>query len=275
MKTNRLKTLALILAIFVQFAQSGNAGVTSEAVRDTVQLVLRRFGREAAEGSAETLSRQAAEAGAKYGEEGLVAFGKVGPRAFTKAIAEAGEQAPAVVKLTAKYGDEAVWVVSKPRGLAIFLKHGESAAAAVMKHPGIAEDAIERIGPSAAGALNSLSGPEARRLGMMIADGGITNSGESRRLLEVVAKYGDEGMDFIWKHKGALAVTAGLTAFVRDPGPFIDGTKNLAVEIAKPVGSEIAQRTDWTPLWLSAIAAGTLWLMFKAWIQRERTRGLK
>src|SRR5438067_1118112 len=137
---------ALALALSSPFATECFAGVASGAIRETTEIVMRKFGREVAEESTEAVSRRVAEAGAKFGEEGLEAIGKVGPRAFGRITIEAGEHAPEVVKLTAKYGDQAVWVVSKPRGLAVFLKHGEEAATAVMKHPGIAEGAVEKAG---------------------------------------------------------------------------------------------------------------------------------
>ena len=140
------------LALGLIFSQKGFAGVASTAIRDTTEAVMRKFGKEVAEESAEAVSKRVTEAAAKYGTEGLEAIGKVGPRAFGKITVEAGEHATEAVKLTAKFGEQAVWVISKPRGLAVFVKYGEEAATAVMKHPGIAEGAVERMGVPAARA---------------------------------------------------------------------------------------------------------------------------
>lgn len=208
--------------------------------------------------------------GAKFGEEGLQAIGKVGPRAFTKIIREAGEHSSAAVKLAAKYGERAVWVVTKPRGLAIFLKYGEEGAAAVMNHPGVAEEAVERLGVPAARALNAVSGAQARRIGMMIEDGTIKAGEKSSGLLDVVAKSGDEAMEFIWKHKGALTVTATLTAFLKNPEPFIQGVETLVVETVKPIGTEIAKRTNWTPVMIVVVALITMLLAFRIFLRRRR-----
>lgn len=246
-------TLAFILQVLC--ATECSAGVASGAVHETTEIVMQKFGKEVAEESAETVSKRVAEASSKFGEEGLEAMGKVGPRAFGKITLEAGEHAPEVVKLMAKYGEQAVWVVSKPRGLAVFVKYGEEAATAVMKHPGVAEDAVERLGIPAARALNAVTGPEARRLGMLIDDGAIKTGEQSAGLLDVVAKYGDKAMEFIWNNKGALAVATALTAFLHDPEPFIQGAKGLAVEAVKPVGVEIARHTNWTPVMIMAVAA--------------------
>jgi hypothetical protein len=183
---------------------------------------------------------------------------------------EAGEHAPEVVKLTAKYGEQAIWVVSKPRGLAVFVKYGEEAATAVMKHAGVAEGAVEQLGVPAARALNAVTGAEARRLGMMIEDGAIKTGEQSASLLDVVAKYGDKAMDFIWRNKGALSVTTGLTAFLHDPEPFIQGTKDLAVDGVKPVGIEIAQHTNWTPVLIAIVLAGAGLVALRTWTRPRR-----
>jgi hypothetical protein len=244
--------IALLLA-FMQCACY--AGVSSAAIRETAELITRKFGKEVAEESAEALGKQVAEAGAKYGEEGLVALAKVGPRTFTKLTIEAGEHSSSVVRLVAKHGDEAVWVISKPNGMAIFIKYGEQGATAVMKHPGVAENAIERLGAPAARALNAISTPQARRLGMMVEDGAIQAGGKSAELLEVVTKYGDRAMEFIWKNKGSLVVAASLAAFLNDPEPFINGGKDIAVGVIKPIGVEVARLTNWTPVMIVGVLA--------------------
>lgn len=244
------------IALLVAFMQCEcQAGVTSSAIRETTELIARKFGKEVAEESAEALGKQVAEAGAKYGEEGLVALGKVGPRTFTKLTIEAGEHSSGVVKLVAKHGDEAVWVISKPNGMAIFIKYGEQGATAIMKHPGVAENAVAKLGAPAARALNAISTPQARRLGMMMEDGAIQAGGKSAELLEVVTRYGDRAMEFIWKNKGSLVVAATLTAFLNDPEPFINGGKDIAIGAIKPIGVEVARLTNWTPVMIVGVLA--------------------
>ncbi len=264
--------IALSFALGPMLAQKGIAGVASTAVRETTDVVMRKFGKEVAEESAEAVSKRVAEAGAKFGTEGLEAMGKVGPRAFGKITVEAGEHASEAVKLTAKYGEQAVWVISKPRGLAVFVKHGEEAATAMMKHPGVAEGAVERLGVPAARALNSVGGAEARRLGMMIEDGAIKAGEQSAGLLGVVEKYGDKAMEFIWKHKGPLAVGATLAAFLHDPEPFIQGITDLIAAVVKPVGVEIAKRTNWTPVMIVGLAMCALFLVFRMWLATRQAK---
>lgn len=246
---------AFIALLFVFMQCECHAGVTSSAIRETTELITRNFGKEVAKESTEALGKQVAEAGAKYGDEGLVALAKVGPRTFTKLTSEAGKYSSGVVKLVAKHGDEAVWVISKPNGMAIFIKYGEQGATAIMKHPGVAENAVEKLGLPAARALNAISTPQARRLGMMVEDGAIQSGGKSPELLEVVTRYGDRAMEFIWKNKGSLAVATTLAAFLNDPEPFINGGKEIAVGAIKPIGMEIARLTNWTPVMIVGVLA--------------------
>ncbi len=261
---------ALAFILSLPFDPECFAGIASGAVRDTIELVTRRFAAEVAKEGAEAIGRRVVEAGEKFGQEGLEAIGKVGPRAFGKVTLEAGEHAPAVVILTARYGEQAVWVISKPRGLAVFVKYREEAATAVMKHPGVAERAVEQLGVPAARALNSVSSAQARRLGMMIEDGAIKTGERSSGLLAVVAKYGDKAMQFIWRNKGSLTVAAGLTAFLHDPEPFIQGTKDLAVAAVMPVGMEVARRTNWTPVMIAGLAVSAALVGLKMWISGWR-----
>lgn len=244
------------IALLIAFMQCEcHAGVTSSAIRRTTELITQKFGKEAAEESAEALGKQVAEAGAKYGEEGLAALGKVGPRTFTKLTIEAGQHSSGVVKLVAKHGDGAVWVISKPKGMAIFIKYGEPGATAIMKHPGVAENAVEKLGVPAARALNAISTPQARRLGMMVEDGAIQAGGKPAELLGIVTKYGDRAMEFIWKNKGSLIVATTLTSFLNDPEPFINGGKEIAVGAIKPIGVEVARLTNWTPVMIVGVLA--------------------
>ena len=98
---------------------------------------------------------------------------------------------------------------------------------------------------------------------MLAADGHLEKLGHTPELLEVIARYGDRAMTFVWEHKEALAVATTLTAFLGDPELFINGTKDLAkvgiesigkplaevpVTVAKDSANEIAKSTNWTLL---------------------------
>lgn len=247
------------------------AGVKSKPAREAAEYLLKRFGKEVGDDTVETLSEKIGRYGARYGDEAVDAIRKAGPRGF-KLLDDAGENAPEVIRLLNRYGNDAVWVASKPRSLAIFVKHGDEAAEAMIKHPGIAAPAIEKFGQPAARAMRSVSSRNARRIAMIADDGSLAAAGKADELLEVIAKYGDKAADFIWKHKGPLAVATVAAAFLADPQPFIDGTKDIAEVAVRPIDSGakevargIATGTDWTLVIISISTLLILLLVLRMW----------
>ena len=207
-----------------------------------------------------------AKAVAKHGDDALPLLRNSGHAGFS-ALKEAGESAPDVIKLYARKGDEAIWVISEPKKLAIFIKHGDSAADALLKHPGIADNLIGRYGDDAVGALNGISRQSAQRLNMLAEDGVLSATQRSGELLPLIRKYGDEAMDFIWKNKGSLAVASVLATFFADPQAYISGAKELIVD---PILGPIARGTNWT-----LILSGILIVVFLPFIARSIIKARK
>lgn len=267
---------AALLALLVAPACGGPA---SKAARETAELVLRKFGREAAEQGVETLTTKTEALAVKHGDDAYRAIERVGPRAFQWAD-EAGDQSAAAVRLMARHGDEASFLVGKPQRLALASRLGDDAAEAMIRHGEISEPLLSSLGQPAAGALRAVSSQNARRLAMLADDGELAQIGRTPELLAVVGRYGDRAMDFIWRNKGALAVTAALTAFLADPEPFLDGTKDLATiaaqHVAGPLAAGAASRTNWTLVALSVVGLVALWLAARAWrTPRSRTAAQK
>ena len=141
----------------------------------------------------------------------------------------------------ARVGKGAERVIAHPRGLAIWQTHGDQGIQALIRHGVIAEPVIESFGPPAVRALNVVSPQNGRRIAMMIQDGSLDRMGRTAELLELVGKHGDRAMDFVWRHKGALAVTAVLAAFLADPEPFVNGTNSLAETVANAAIRPVAE----------------------------------
>jgi len=237
----RKVTIAFLLVILAQPFPAG-AGPTTSAIRETSEFILKKFGRGAGGKTVDQIASKTTKVLAKHGDECLPLLRLSGHAGF-QALEEAGEQAPDLIKLIAKRGDEAVWIISEPKKLRIFLKHGDTAADALLKHPGIADDLIEKFGINAGGALTRVSRTQAQHLSMMAADGTLDAIPQKAELLAVIRKYGDEAMDFVWKNKGSLAVATVLATFLSDPESYISGAKDL---IADPLLKPIAQNTNWT-----------------------------
>lgn len=115
----------------------------------------------------------------------------------------------------------------------------------------------------------------------------ISKIGRTRELLKLIGKHGDRAMDFVWKHKGALIVSAALVAFLADPEPFIDGTRDITTtaaesvikpiaDVPKEIASEAARRVNWTLIALfsvfvaGSIAGGAIWLKYRTRMRRSR-----
>ncbi len=249
----------LILVPVIVDATSVEAGTVSKVAREAAEYVVSKFGREAAEEGTEVLAKKIDDLVRVYGDDALQAVRKVGPRAFP-AVREAGEHAPQALRLMARHGDSAIWVVSKPGRMAIFIKYGDEAAEAMIKHGQIAETAILKLGKPGAEALQVLSRQNGRRLVMMLEDGTLAKIGRTDELLDVIRKYGDAAMEFIWKNKGALTVTAALIAFLSNPEAFINGTLKLAEVVGhttvEPMITHVASRINWTLLLIVAMLLG-------------------
>jgi hypothetical protein len=264
---------ACIAAVTPAFVE---AAPWSKPIREAAESVLKRFGRGAAGETVDGVARSMSRAVARHGDEALPLLRKTG-HAGIRALEEAGDRAPAVLRLYARKGDDALWLVTDSKKLALFLRHGDEAAEAMLKHPGIADRLVTRFGDDAATALTGLSRPNAQRLAMAAGEGLLTQTSRSEKLLAVIAKYGDKAMEFIWKHKGALTAATLLTAFVNDPEPYISGGKELVVEavaepaadVSKQIVKEVtAPAVQTGGLNLTLIAALALCLLFLAWLVR-------
>jgi hypothetical protein len=107
---------------------------------------------------------------------------------------------------------------------------------------------------------------------MLQKDGVITAGKQGDELLDVIIRYGDKAMAFIWRNKGALAVTAGLGTFLANPEAYIEGGKELIVEgVSRPaaeMGKEVARNTNWTVLGIAGIAVLGALAAWKTWLRK-------
>jgi hypothetical protein len=258
------RVLAMLLALAVLLGAvvaPVRADGKSTLAREAADYVLQRFGRTAAKEGAETLARKIESYAARHGDDFFQAIRKAGPQAF-RLVEEAGEHAPQAVRALSRYGEEgALWVVSRPRAMSLYVQHGEEAAAALIKHKGIAEPVIEQLGQPAVRALAAVSPQNGRRMAMMLESGELATIGRTPELLGVLEKYGNPACDFVWRNKGALTLTVAAGAFLAEPEPFIQGVKDLTgivaenavkplaevpATVAREAAGEVARNTNWT-----------------------------
>ena len=274
MRTNPWPLVLMALTLSSLLNSNCFAQGKAAMARELVEFVTRRFSKEVAEEGSEVLTRKVESLLVKYGDEVAEAVRKVGPRSIQLLDEAAAEGAQQSARLLAKHGDDAIWVVGNQSRRSIASKLGDDAAEAMIKHGEIAEPVLEMAGKSGASALRNVSTKSGRQMKMMLDEGAFVKIGRTSELMSVVGKYGDNAMEFIWKNKGALLVGTALAAFLSNPEPFINGTKDLATVAAnvaiEPLAKEIGSRTNWTVTIFALASACLSYLAFKQWMRKSR-----
>jgi len=227
-------TVALAAVIVAVDAVPAFADAKSKLAQEAAEYVMQKFGRQVVREGTETLATRIEVYALRHGDEFYAAIRKVGPTAF-RLVEEGGEHAPQVIAVLSRYGEDgAVWVVSRPRAMQLFLQHGEEAAAVMATTRGVAEPALATFGKPSVGAFKALStGQNVRRLAMVAEGGELAATGRSTEILDIIAKYGNPAMEFLWRHKEVLASGALLAAFIADPEPYIRGAKDITQVLAE------------------------------------------
>jgi len=243
MKSNLFTCVMLVAALLP--ATPLKAGVMTKGLRELMQYAGKKFGRQVAEEGAERVSGRLMRLAGKHGEELVArAFRKVGPRAG-RLVEEAGDQGGLALRLLARHGEEAIPVIGKATALRAVGRYGDSAAVAIIRHGEVGERLVGQFAKEGAEALAKVTPRNGRRLAMMAAGGQL-----KPELMDVIARFGDRACEFAWRNKGVLAAGAVLTAFVKSPEPFINGTEKLAATVAdaavKPIAVGVANNTNWT-----------------------------
>jgi len=269
----------LVVALVFSVCTDVQAGGKSEAVKEGVKYVLKKFQREAAEelggDATNVLARRMETLATKYGDDLVVdAAKKVGPRVF-RIVEEVGEDgALKALKLMARRGDEAVWVTERPKRFAIFVKHGDDAADAMIRHRELAESLIENYGTSMTRALTKVDRQSGRRLAMLADEGVLTKVPQGAAVLDTIGKFGDKAANWVWHNKGAITVATVAAAFVVNPEPFINGAVEV-VEIGgetviRPVAEAAAKSLNWNVIVGIPLAALAAWLVGKMLFRKWR-----
>ncbi len=239
-----IKKFLIVATVFCFLANSPvRADLPAKVVQEATEFVLKKFGKKALSEGTETFAKKFSASALRHGDDVIHAVRRVGPSALSLAD-EAGEQAPDVLRLLTKHGDDAaVWVARRPVAMKLLSKYGDEGAEVLIKHKGLAEPLLEQLGEPAVKALGKVGPQGGRRLAMMADAGELAALGQTNELMKVVSRYGDPAMDFIWKNKGPLAVGTSLTAFLANPEGFINGGNQLVSTVAETTVKPIVQET--------------------------------
>ena len=144
-------------------------------------------------------------------------------------------------------------------------RHVDDAVRAVAPHLNVGMTLVP-LARSSSRAMAALAPRNARRLAILAEDGALARSGRWGELLAVIERHGDRAMDFVWRHKGALAVTTVLGAFLAEPEAFLGGGRELiggaAQEAAQPIALMAGTAASrWMNIARSAVVVGLAWLV--------------
>ena len=268
------------LLVFLMFSGTQVWGQSKATLaKEAAEQLIRRFSKEVADQGVEKLTSRVQSVMAVAGDDVLKIIETGGPRAL-RILEGSGADAAVTARLLSKYGDQAIGVLESPVRLGLVREFGQEAGEVIIKHGVVAENLIASAGSPAIRAMKPLTEQGVRRMAMLADEPTTAAMAKSPELLNVVGRYGDRAMDFVWRNKLALAGTATLAAFVANPEPFLDGTRQLvensietvATNVAKPIAEQLGDAKQWT--WrILAIAA--MLILFWGWRIRRTRRFLK
>lgn len=144
---------------------------------------------------------------------------------------------------------------------------------------------LDDLGVGGARALQKLSPAGTQKLAAVSAD--LAKSPHRKQWLEVIAQHGDNAVNWLWKHKGGVAVGVGASVVLLQPAEFlkttgqvveatIDATATQLVKpvlvsladgvvapVAKEIGTRAAASFPWRLLWLILFAGLAAWIGFR------------
>lgn len=258
------RSLMLAVCLLIAFYGTAKAGVTTKAARECAEYMLGKFGKTVADEGVDILARKIEKLAAKYGDDAIIAVKKVGPRSF-RIIEEAGENGSPAIKLLARSGNDAVWIVAKKNRMVIFVKYGDDAADAMMKHGQLAEPLLATFGQNAASAFKAVSAQNGRRLAIMTDSGELAQIGRTAELLKVIGHYGDRAVNFVWTHKESLTAERSLTAFLESPQSFIENAPDISLVPDQTTEVPAATKLSRLPYWIVIVLLALAGIVLIAW----------
>jgi len=247
------------LLLFVAWSWLGimpaTAGIATEVVENGVRALAKAGSKEIVK---DTSEEAATAVGMALGQRGL-------GHLSAEVVEQASSHAATAARLLAEHGEAALPLVRNARALQLVENLGEDATQALLRHPEVAESLLARQeSRTLAQALAGVSDRNARRLAMLVEDG-LPGAGQrSEDILQVIRRYGDEAMDFIWRNKGSLSVAAVLGSFLHDPEPYLKGLKKLEGDAVKPMAEHAARAMEPVITWLSVLLGGAVLLLMTA-----------
>jgi hypothetical protein len=192
------------------FAIFGNPAGT--IVRETVECCAKKFGIELGQVAGKQFSKSAARFIARYGDDGATALKNIGPRA----IDLTGRHGKDVVRICAAHSDDAAryLVTNIDDALPIWRTFGKEGTDIMVKHPGLAKPLLDTFGKKGITIGKKLSTESLEKFLVLTSKVGEKDAKET--LLEKALLYGDEILEFLWRHKWKIISGVAVYEFIKD-----------------------------------------------------------
>jgi hypothetical protein len=182
----------------------------------TAEAQIGKVFREGAEAAAKQVFRKGAKEAAQESAEAAAAGG-------LRSLAR-----KSVAESTTTFAQKSIGGLSDDVARAA-ARHGDAVVAPVAR----------QFGDDGAKALGKLSPNNARRMAMMADE--IAATGKGTEFMEVLAARGDVAANWVWKHKGSLAVGTVAVAFLANPDPFLAQGGEVTTAVVKTAGESVAK----------------------------------
>lgn len=253
------RLVCLLTASFSFFSINIHAGVTTKAIQEIIEVVEKTAQKKLTAKISSEFAQDIEKIVSKYGSQSIPfikSFGKEGIKILENIDEFAGKK---IIKLFEKIGNDTYYIINDATKLKLFLKYGDDAAEILLKFPGIADDIIQEFGAKGLKALQNITNREdAAKLALILSE---TNAKKwTDEIFEIIEKFGQKGLDFIWKNKGKLFLAGVGYSFFNNPEPYINGMTTL---VGDKVIEPIIKVIDWNNIVLNILYVLTGYFIFK------------
>lgn len=249
------------------FALFGNPA--GKIVRETVEYCARKFGIELGQEAGKQFSKKSARFVGRYGDEGVIALKNIGPKVIDLTVRHGKD----VVRICAAHSDDAARYLVKniDDALPIWRKFGNEGTEIMVRHPGLAKPLLDTFGKKGIAVAKKLSTENLEKFLALTSKVGAKSGKET--LLKKTLLYGDEILEFLWRHKWTIISGVTVYELVKDyedgfetteispDGKTIEKTRthSLIQHIFTRILDKTLARYPWVSLSFFAILALWLW----------------
>lgn len=249
-----LLSMSAALALTAALPETGFASVATtsgKALRELAEVLVKQGGKEATDESIEAMTKQVAKMVARYGADAVPVMERYGVSAYRLLNDLPEGDGKLLVKSVRTYGDDAIRVAQTSAGREVLFSGSDAAIRAVIKYSDEAIPMIRKYGDDCARVLNNLPPQQGRRL-IQLENEKLFDAAQFDQFVGVVGRYGERGMEYIWRNKKLLLAAGAFALFANDPEVYINGIRDLAKDLGNITLGPIVKNVNWN-LWVGVL----------------------